>query len=254
MSEVLLAACGVTRSFGPTWALRGADVAVDRHEIVAVMGPSGSGKSTLLHCLAGILIPDAGEVVFDGVRVDQLDERARTERRRRRFGFVFQFGQLVPELSAVENVSLPLLLEGRPRRESLAESAGWLELLGIGDLGARRSGELSGGEAQPVALARALALASDPRAPRSHRPAPATGWRSSAGAPSPSPLCRPRCRCSTASPLRNPCASSDRRARDAASRDRRCHRPGVGSARGRDLESSASTMSGEMLAAGPSPH
>lgn len=93
-----------------------------------------------------------------------------------------------------------------------------------------------------------------PQSPRSHRPAPATGWRSSAGAPSPSPLCRPRCRCSTASPLRNPCASSDRRARDAASRDRRCHRPGVGSARGRDLESSASTMSGEMLAAGPSPH
>jgi putative ABC transport system ATP-binding protein len=161
MSQPFLAAHGVTRSFGPTWALRGADLAVDRHEIVAVMGPSGSGKSTLLYCLAGILTPDAGQVVFDGTRVDQLDERARTELRRRRFGFVFQFGQLVPELSAVENVALPLLLEGHPRSRSLAEAAGWLGRLGIGDLGARRPGELSGGEAQRVALARALVAEPD---------------------------------------------------------------------------------------------
>jgi putative ABC transport system ATP-binding protein len=161
MSQPFLAAHGVTRSFGPTWALRGADLAVDRHEIVAVMGPSGSGKSTLLYCLAGILAPDAGQVVFDGARVDQLDERARTELRRRRFGFVFQFGQLVPELSAVENVALPLLLEGHTRRRSLAEAAGWLGRLGIGDLGARRPGELSGGEAQRLALARALVAEPD---------------------------------------------------------------------------------------------
>jgi putative ABC transport system ATP-binding protein len=157
MSEPFLAAHGVTRSFGPTWALRGAELAVDRHEIVAVMGPSGSGKSTLLYCLAGILRPDAGEVVFDGTRVDRLDEPARTELRRRRFGFVFQFGQLVPELSAVENVALPLLLAGQARRRSLAEAAGWLGRLGIGDLAGRRPGELSGGEAQRVAVARALA-------------------------------------------------------------------------------------------------
>jgi putative ABC transport system ATP-binding protein len=156
MNQPLLTASGVTRSFGPTLALRGADLAVDRGEMVAVMGPSGSGKSTLLHCLAGILTPDAGEVAFDGIRVDQLDERARTELRRRRFGFVFQFGQLVPELSAVENVALPLLLDGRPRRPALAEAGEWLERLGIGDLGARRPGELSGGEGQRVALARAL--------------------------------------------------------------------------------------------------
>jgi putative ABC transport system ATP-binding protein len=157
MSEPFLAAHGVTRSFGPTWALRGAELAVDRHEIVAVMGPSGSGKSTLLYCLAGILRPDAGEVVFDGTRVDRLDEPARTELRRRRFGFVFQFGQLVPELSAVENVALPLLLAGQARRRSLAEAAGWLGRLGIGDLAGRRPGELSGGETQRVAVARALA-------------------------------------------------------------------------------------------------
>jgi putative ABC transport system ATP-binding protein len=161
MSQPFLAAHGVTRSFGPTWALRGADLTVDRHEIVAMMGPSGSGKSTLLYCLAGILTPDAGQVVFDGAPVDQLDERARTELRRRRFGFVFQFGQLVPELSAVENVALPLLLEGQPRRPSLAEAAGWLGRLGIGKLGDRRPGELSGGEAQRVALARALVAEPD---------------------------------------------------------------------------------------------
>ena len=156
MNQPLLTACGVTRSFGLTLALRGADLTVDRGELVAVMGPSGSGKSTLLHCLAGILTPDAGEVAFDGIRVDQLDERARTELRRRRFGFVFQFGQLVPELSAIENVALPLLLDGRARRAALAEAGEWLTTLGIGDLAARRPGELSGGEGQRVALARAM--------------------------------------------------------------------------------------------------
>jgi putative ABC transport system ATP-binding protein len=158
MTEPFLAAHGVTRAFGPTVALRGADVAIVRGEIVAVMGPSGSGKSTLLHCLAGILAPDEGQVVFDGVRVDQLDERARTELRRTRFGFVFQFGQLVPELPAVENVALPLLLEGNSRRSALAEAAGWLDELGIAALAGRRPGELSGGEAQRVALARALVV------------------------------------------------------------------------------------------------
>jgi putative ABC transport system ATP-binding protein len=156
MNQPLLVARCVTRSFGATPALRGADLAVDAQEVVAVMGPSGSGKSTLLHCLAGILTPDAGQVVFDGIRVDRLDEQARTELRRRRFGFVFQFGQLVPELSAVENVALPLLLDGRPRRRALVDAGEWLATLGIGDLGGRRPGELSGGEAQRVALARAL--------------------------------------------------------------------------------------------------
>jgi putative ABC transport system ATP-binding protein len=161
MSQPFLTAHGVTRSFGPTWALRGADLAVDRREIVAVMGPSGSGKSTLLYCLAGILTPDAGHVLFDGIRVDQLDERARTKLRRRRFGFVFQFGQLVPELSAVENIALPLLLEGQARRPSLSDAAGWLGRLGIEHLGERRPGELSGGEAQRIALARALVAEPD---------------------------------------------------------------------------------------------
>ncbi|HMG40678.1 MAG TPA: ABC transporter ATP-binding protein [Acidimicrobiales bacterium] len=162
MSGGLLVAREVTRSFGATPALRGADIAVAAGEIVAIMGPSGSGKSTLLHCLAGILTPDAGEVWFDGDRVDVMSDKARTELRRRRFGFVFQFGQLVPELAAVENVALPLLLAGRPRAEALAEAAPWFDRLRLGEgIEGRRPGELSGGEAQRVALARALVTRPD---------------------------------------------------------------------------------------------
>jgi putative ABC transport system ATP-binding protein len=161
VSEHYLAARDVSRSFGATQALRGADIVVAAGEIVAVMGPSGSGKSTLLHCLAGILTPDAGEVWFDGGRVDQLDDRARTELRRRRFGFVFQFGQLVPELAAAENVALPLLLGGVGRAEALAAVEPWFGRLGLAGLERRRPGALSGGEAQRVALARALVTRPD---------------------------------------------------------------------------------------------
>jgi putative ABC transport system ATP-binding protein len=144
------------RSFGATPALRGASVAVTAGEMLAIMGPSGSGKSTLLHCLAGILTPDRGEVWFDGQRVDTLSDGARSALRRERFGFVFQFGQLVPELTAAENVALPLLLDGIHRRAALAEARPWFGRLGLDGLEERRSGELSGGEAQRVALARGL--------------------------------------------------------------------------------------------------
>jgi len=147
---------GLVKSFGLTPALRGASLAVDAGEIVAVMGPSGSGKSTLLHCLAGILTPDDGEVTFAGRRVDTLDEADRSALRRDHFGFVFQFGQLVPELTADENVAMPLLLAGLRRREALARAHTWFERLDLGGLERRRSGELSGGQAQRVALARAL--------------------------------------------------------------------------------------------------
>jgi putative ABC transport system ATP-binding protein len=161
MSDRFLDARGVTRSFGTTAALRGADIDVAAGEILALMGPSGSGKSTLLHCLAGILTPDDGEVWFHGARLDRLDDRARTELRRQRFGFVFQFGQLVPELPAVENVALPLLLDGRPRGRALSAATPWFERLGLAGLENRRPGELSGGEAQRVALARALVTQPD---------------------------------------------------------------------------------------------
>jgi putative ABC transport system ATP-binding protein len=115
----IIEARGVVKSFGQTPALRGASLAVRQGEIVAVMGPSGSGKSTLLHCLAGILTPDQGEVWFAGQRLDTLTETQRSEVRRDRFGFVFQSGQLVPELTAEENVALPLLLGGTRRAAAL---------------------------------------------------------------------------------------------------------------------------------------
>jgi putative ABC transport system ATP-binding protein len=157
--SAVIEAVDLHRSFGPTAALRGVDLTVEPGEIVAIMGPSGSGKSTLLHCVAGILQPDRGEVRFAGRRIDDLSEHDRTVVRRESFGFLFQFGQLVPELSAVENVALPLLLGGRRRAEAVANANGWFDRLGIAGVQARRPGELSGGEAQRVALARALVAA-----------------------------------------------------------------------------------------------
>ena len=146
------------KAFGQTEALRGASVGAARGEILAIMGPSGSGKSTLLHCLAGIFPPDSGEVWFDGRRLDTLSETERTRLRRTAFGFVFQFGQLVPELTVADNVALPLLLNRAGRKAAYRQAGSWLGRLGIGDKGARRTGELSGGEAQRVAVARALAM------------------------------------------------------------------------------------------------
>jgi putative ABC transport system ATP-binding protein len=152
----LIKARGVVRSFGQTPALRGADLSVTAGEILAVMGPSGSGKSTLLHCLAGILTPDAGEIWIAGRRIDTMGENERSALRRDRFGFVFQFGQLVPELTAEENIALPLLLAGTRRAGALARARAWFARLGLDGLEGRRSGELSGGQAQRVALARAM--------------------------------------------------------------------------------------------------
>ncbi len=155
----MIEARGVYKSFGKTPALRGASVTARQGEILAIMGPSGSGKSTLLHCLAGIFIPDEGDVLFDGQVLNTMSEAERTKLRRTAFGFVFQFGQLVPELTAADNVALPLLLNRTRRRVAYKTAETWLDRLGLGDKGGRRTGELSGGESQRVAVARALALA-----------------------------------------------------------------------------------------------
>ncbi|GLZ75837.1 hypothetical protein Afil01_06440 [Actinorhabdospora filicis] len=152
----VLTGTGLVKRFGTTHALAGVDVAVAKAESVAIMGPSGSGKSTLLHCLAGILKPDQGEVSLDGRRIDSLGESARSVLRRTRFGFVFQFGQLLPELPAEENVALPLMLDGVPRRIAVEKARSWFRPLGLTGLEKRRPGELSGGQAQRVAIARAL--------------------------------------------------------------------------------------------------
>ena len=122
------------------------------------MGPSGSGKSTLLHCLAGILRPDEGSVRLDGQRIDDLADSQRAELRRTEFGFIFQFGQLIPELSALENVALPLLLNGERRNAATAQAMQWFPRLGLDGLTGRLPGELSGGQAQRVAIARALVI------------------------------------------------------------------------------------------------
>ncbi|MEO3805933.1 ABC transporter ATP-binding protein [Nonomuraea sp. B1E8] len=152
----LLEARSIDRSYGRTPALREASLFVAAGEILAIMGPSGSGKSTLLHCLAGIFSPDKGEVWFDGRRLDTLNDATRSELRRTAFGFVFQFGRLVPELTVADNVALPLLLGKVGRKQAYQRADGWLRRLELDELGGRRTGELSGGQAQRVAIARAL--------------------------------------------------------------------------------------------------
>ncbi|QIG41648.1 ABC transporter ATP-binding protein [Nocardioides anomalus] len=155
-NELLLQARGLHKGFGSTPALRGASVVVRRGEQLAVTGPSGSGKSTLLHCLAGTLLPDAGWVSYDGHRLDGLSADARTRLRRVHIGLVLQFGQLVPELTALENVALPLLLEGRRRADAAEAARQWLDRVGIAGRADATPAELSGGEQQRVAIARGL--------------------------------------------------------------------------------------------------
>ncbi|MER5782277.1 ABC transporter ATP-binding protein [Streptomyces mobaraensis] len=152
----LLSAVGLRKSYGPTRALDGADFSVHPGEVVAVMGPSGSGKSTLLHCLAGIVRPDEGVVTYDGRRLTDLPDAERSALRRGEFGFVFQFGRLVPELTCVENAALPLRLAGLRRKEAEARAVDWLERLDVADVRDQRPGEVSGGQGQRVAVARAL--------------------------------------------------------------------------------------------------
>ncbi|MFC0439569.1 ABC transporter ATP-binding protein [Kutzneria buriramensis] len=152
----LLEAVDVHKAFGPTPALDGAAIRLWPGEVVAVMGPSGSGKSTLLHCLAGILRPDSGTVYYRGAELSSMSDVARSELRRTDFGFVFQFGQLVPELTCLENVALPLRLGGQRRREAERAATEWLERLEVADVANKRPGETSGGQGQRVAVARAL--------------------------------------------------------------------------------------------------
>ncbi|MFH9547393.1 ABC transporter ATP-binding protein [Streptomyces sp. NPDC051445] len=137
-------------------ALAGAEFSIHPGEVVAVMGPSGSGKSTLLHCLAGIVTPDSGSILYDGRELATMSDAQRSQLRRSEFGFVFQFGQLVPELTCVENVALPLRLNGTPRKQAERTALAWMERLEVDDLGRKRPGEVSGGQGQRVAVARSL--------------------------------------------------------------------------------------------------
>ena len=158
--EVIMRARGLEMSFGQTHALRGVDLDVAAGEVLAVTGPSGSGKSTLLHVMAGVLVPDAGRVDYHGGGASQdiaaLDEAARSRLRLKEFGFIFQFGQLLPDLSALDNVTIPLLLAGTPRRRALAQARETLGELGLSEHLDKRPTQLSGGQAQRAAVARAL--------------------------------------------------------------------------------------------------
>ncbi|MCQ6248685.1 ABC transporter ATP-binding protein [Streptomyces malaysiensis] len=152
----LLTATSLHKTYGHTPALDGADFSIHPGEVVAVMGPSGSGKSTLLHCLAGIVKPDSGTVHYNGRQLTAMSDTERSSLRRGEFGFVFQFGQLVPELSCVENVALPLRLNGVKRKEAEARASAWMERLEVADVAHKRPGEVSGGQGQRVAVARSL--------------------------------------------------------------------------------------------------
>ena len=170
--EVIMRARGLEMSFGRTHALRGVDLDLLAGEVLAVTGPSGSGKSTLLHVMAGVLVPDAGSVSYHGgkspgggatdvaediaVNIAALDEAARSRLRLNEFGFIFQFGQLLPDLSALDNVTIPLLLAGTPRRRALAQARETLGELGLSEHLDKRPTQLSGGQAQRAAVARAL--------------------------------------------------------------------------------------------------
>ena len=151
-----IGATGVAHDYGRRPALGGVDLAVAAGEMVAVTGPSGSGKSTLLHALSGVIRPDEGEVRLGGHVVTSMSEDARSRLRRTDVGVLFQFGQLVEELTLADNVALPLLLERRRRGEALATARAWLARVGVEDLADELPGEVSGGQAQRAALARAL--------------------------------------------------------------------------------------------------
>ncbi|MBP3978267.1 ABC transporter ATP-binding protein [Microbacterium sp. BLY] len=166
MNTPVIEAHALTKTFGVTHALAGVDLTVHRGEAVAIMGASGSGKTTLLHVLAGITAPDTGRVVFHPstgtpIEVTALGEAARSRLRRERFGFVFQQGLLIPELTAVENVALASMINGVAKKDALPHAASWLAALGLAGMEERRIGELSGGQAQRVAIARAQATGAE---------------------------------------------------------------------------------------------
>ncbi|WP_283137048.1 ABC transporter ATP-binding protein [Rhizohabitans arisaemae] len=151
-----MSARGLIKTYGATVALDSVDLDIQAGEILAVMGPSGSGKSTLMHCLAGVVRADSGQVRYGETELTTASDARLSALRRREFGFVFQFGRLVPELLCLENVALPLRMEGVRRREAERRAAGWLERLDVADCAGKRPGQISGGQGQRVAIARAL--------------------------------------------------------------------------------------------------
>lgn len=152
----MLEARNVSLSYGSTPAVRDVSMNIEAGASVALMGASGSGKSSLLHCLAGVIVPDEGQVFVDGLDVTLLPDRDRSRLRLERMGVVFQFGDLVPELTLIENVMLPMQLLGHRAKPARDRALEVLDQLGIIDLADSRTGAVSGGQAQRAAVARAL--------------------------------------------------------------------------------------------------
>lgn len=146
----------IYKSYGSLNVLQGVSLSVGRGEIVAIVGPSGAGKTTLLQIAGSLDRPDSGSVIYDGVDITTLKEKRLAEFRNRNIGFIFQFHELLPEFTALENVAIPGLIGGRRRREVTEEARNLLDILGLSDRLRHRPSELSGGEKQRVAIARAL--------------------------------------------------------------------------------------------------
>lgn len=152
----MLELININKSFGSLHVLNGVSATFGKGEVVSIVGPSGAGKTTLLQIAGTLDRPDSGSVVYDGVDVLRLSERKLSEFRNHRIGFVFQFHQLLPEFTAVENVAIPALISGGSRREAMDRAAELLDMLGLSDRAQHKPMELSGGEKQRVAVARAL--------------------------------------------------------------------------------------------------
>ena len=156
MNEKMIEIQGVTKSFGELQVLKGIDLIIYKGEVVSVVGPSGAGKTTLLLIMGTLDKADSGSVVIDGIDVGQLKEKDLSAFRNKRIGFVFQFHQLLPEFTALENVMMPALIGGMSSGEAMKKAKETLAFLGVAERASHKPAELSGGEKQRVAVARAL--------------------------------------------------------------------------------------------------
>ena len=147
---------GITKSFGSLQVLKGIDLHIDKGEVVSIVGPSGAGKTTLLQIIGTLDKPDEGSIVIDGIDVSNLSTKKLSDFRNQHLGFVFQFHQLLPEFTALENIMIPAFIAGKSRKEAKARAEELLEFMGLSDRASHKPAELSGGEKQRVAVARAL--------------------------------------------------------------------------------------------------
>lgn len=146
----------ITKSFGALQVLRGISLEIEKGEVVSIVGPSGAGKTTLLQIMGTLDMPDSGLVAIDGTEVNRLKEKALSAFRNKHIGFVFQFHQLLPEFTAVENVMIPAFIAGVGQQKAKAAAMEMLDFMGLSERASHKPSELSGGEKQRVAVARAL--------------------------------------------------------------------------------------------------